>query len=178
MLINVVFALIVIIVYLIQTTFADAIELGNIVPNLVVIIVCMYSLLRGRRAGLIFGFMTGLLLDVFNGYGNVIGINALLYMYVGFINGIFNDIIYIHNFHIPVVAVALSDLALSFINYVITFLMRNKLDFVYYLRNIIIPEVIYTIFVTLLLFKVILMIYKKLCDYESRKEANIDQGDI
>ena len=99
-------------------------------------------------------------------------------MYVGFINGIFNDIIYIHNFHIPVVAVALSDLALSFINYVITFLMRNKLDFVYYLRNIIIPEVIYTIFVTLLLFKVILMIYKKLCDYESRKEANIDQGDI
>ena len=53
----------------------------------------MYSLLKGRRAGLIFGFFAGLLIDLFNGYENVIGINALIYMYIGFVNGIFKDII-------------------------------------------------------------------------------------
>ena len=83
MLINIVFALILIISYLIETTFASTLQLGNIIPNLVIIIVCMFSLLRGRRQGLIFGFFAGLLIDLFNGYENVIGINALLYMYVG-----------------------------------------------------------------------------------------------
>lgn len=178
MLINIVFALILIISYLIETTFASTLQLGNIIPNLVIIIVCMFSLLRGRRQGLIFGFFAGLLIDLFNGYENVIGINALLYMYVGFINGIFNDIIYLHNFHIPIVSVGLSDMAVSLMTYFITFLIRNKLDLIYYFKNIIIPEIIYTVFVTLLLYKVLLVVYEKLSDYESRKDAKIDQGDI
>lgn len=178
MLINIVFTLLLIFAYLVETTYANTLELGNIVPNLVLIIVCMYSLLKGRRAGLVFGFFAGLLIDLFNGYENVIGINALIYMYIGLVNGIFKDIIYLNNFHIPIISVGLSDLAVSFINYIITFMLRNKLNFVYYVKHIIIPEVVYTIFVTLIVYKLILLINKKLSDYESRKEAKIDQGDI
>lgn len=174
MLKNIVFAILVIISYLVQTTYADALSMGNIVPNLVVIIVCMYGLLKGRRAGLIFGFCTGLFLDVFNGYGNVLGINALLYMYVGFINGFFNEIIYIKNFHVPVVAVAFSDLAISFVYYIIAFLVRNRLDFLFYLRYVIVPELVYTIFVTLISFKIILWINTKIDDYEYRRATEVD----
>lgn len=178
MLIDIVFAIILIIAYLVETTFAGVLQLGNVVPNLVIIIVCMFSLIRGKRAGLIFGFFAGLLIDLFNGYENVIGINALIYMYIGFINGIFKNIIYINNFHIPLLSVGLSDLAVSFINYIITFLLRNRLNLIFYIKNIIIPEIVYTIFITLIVYKLILVIYKKLSDYESRKEAKIDQGDF
>lgn len=178
MLINIVFTLMLIFAYLVETTFAGVLQMGNIVPNLVIIVVCMYALLKGRRAGLIFGFFAGLLIDLFNGYENVVGINALIYMYIGLVNGIFKDIIYINNFHIPLISVGLSDLAVSFVNYIITFLLRNKLNFIYYTKNIIIPEIVYTIIVTLIVYKLILIIYKKLSDYGSRKEAKIDQGDI
>lgn len=178
MLIDIVFAIILIIAYLVETTFAGVLQLGNVVPNLVIIIVCMFSLIRGKRAGLIFGFFAGLLIDLFNGYENVIGINALIYMYIGFINGIFKNIIYINNFHIPLLSVGLSNLAVSFINYIITFLLRNRLNLIFYIKNIIIPEIVYTIFITLIVYKLILVIYKKLSDYESRKEAKIDQGDF
>ena len=96
MLRNIIFAILIIISYLIETTFGNVISLAGIIPNLVLIVVCMFALLRGKKAGLILGFFAGLLIDIFYGYFDVIGINALLYMYIGFINGIFNDIIYFY----------------------------------------------------------------------------------
>ena len=130
MLINIVFTLMLIFAYLVETTFAGALQMGNIVPNLVIIVVCMYALLKGRRAGLIFGFFAGLLIDLFNGYENVVGINALIYMYIGLVNGIFKDIIYINNFHIPLISVGVSDLAVSFVNYIITFITISNISLI------------------------------------------------
>lgn len=175
---KVVFSILIIIAYLIQTAFGASISLGNIAPNLIIIIVCMYGLLRGRRSGMFLGFFAGLLLDIFYGYGDVIGINALLYMYIGYINGIFNDMIYFKNFRVPLVAVAISELSYQFIYYVITFVLRNKLNIVYYFENIILPELVYTVFVALFLYRIILFIDEKILDYEQRSETKVDQGDI
>ena len=171
---NIVFAFLVLISYLIETTLGNSLSLGGVIPNLVLIIVCMFALLRGRKAGLILGFFAGLLIDIFYGYFDVIGINALLYMYIGFVNGIFNDIIYIKNYHIPVIAIGLSDLAYSLVYYFITFMLRNKLDFGYYFSNIIIPEIVYTIFITVIIFRPILWINTKIEDFEKRRETKVD----
>jgi rod shape-determining protein MreD len=174
MLRNIVFSIFVLLAYLIQTTFYNALELSNVVPNIVIIIVCMYGMFSGRRSGLIFGFFTGLLIDVFYGYGEVIGLNALLYMYVGFFNGIFKDIIYIKNYHVPIILVGLSDFAVAFLSYVVMFVMRNRLDLAFYFRNIMFPEMIYTIFVGLLLYRPLLYIHERLYERERRSETTVD----
>lgn len=174
MLRNIIFAILIIISYLIETTFGNVISLAGIIPNLVLIVVCMFALLRGKKAGLILGFFAGLLIDIFYGYFDVIGINALLYMYIGFINGIFNDIIYIKNYHIPVIAVGLSDLSYSLCYYFVTYMLRNKLNFGYYFGHIIVPEMVYTIFCTVIIFKFILWINSKIDDFEKRRETSVD----
>ena len=174
MLRNITFGLLVIIAYLILTTFGSQISLGGVSPNLVIIVVCMYSLLRGRRAGMIFGFCAGLLLDVFYGYGDVIGINALIYMYIGLVNGFFYDSIYIKSYHVPIISVFFSDFAYLFVFYVITFLLRNKLNIGYYLNNIMIPEVVYTVFVTLLTYKLYVWLEERFIAFEQRGETKVD----
>lgn len=174
MLKNFVFSSFVILVYLIQVTFRNAIELGNVAPNLVIIIVAFFAMFSGRRAGLIFGFFAGLLIDVFNGYGEVIGFNALLYMYAGFVNGIFKEIIYIKNYHVPLLLVGISDISISFVSYIVMFMMRNKLDLPFYFRNIMFPEMIYTIFIAFILYKPLLYLYDLMYERERRSETKVD----
>ena len=55
--------------------------------------------------------------------------------------------------------VTASSLALGFMTYVFEFLLRSRLNFNYYLRNIIVPETVYTVFIAVLLLKPMLMIY-------------------
>ena len=53
----------VIIVYVLHTTLAPYMELANVVPNFTMVFVCCYSLLRGKREGMIVGLFSGLLLN-------------------------------------------------------------------------------------------------------------------
>lgn len=49
-------AILIIISYLCQTTFNRGISIGNITPNLLIILVCIFALLRGKKEGLLIGF--------------------------------------------------------------------------------------------------------------------------
>ena len=84
--------ILVIISYVFQTTFSMKMSFGVVSPNIIMILVCSYALLRGKKEGLLVGFFSGLLVDLFFGYYEVIGINAFLYMMIGYIVGIFHDI--------------------------------------------------------------------------------------
>lgn len=167
-------SLLVIISYVTQTTFALSMSFGVAAPNLLVIFVCSYALLRGKREGLLVGFFTGLLVDLFFGYYEVIGISAFLYMIMGYMVGIFHDILYLQDILIPVFVVAICDFAYNFIFYIITFLLRNKLDFMYYLKSVILPELIYTVFLAVFIYRLLMFLNKKLEAFEMRGKEEID----
>ena len=61
-----------------------------------------------------------------------------------------------------------SDLFYGLISYVLLFLMRARFNFGYYFRHIILPEIVYTIVVTIFLYPLILWINRKLEDKEKR----------
>ena len=164
----------IIISYVLQTTVFQEITLGVVAPNLMLIIVCSYALLRGKKEGLIVGFFAGLLVDLFYGYFEVIGINALLFMIAGLLVGIFHNYLYLEDILIPVIAVGVCDFVYSFIYYVITFALRNRLDIVSYIKSIILPELVYTIFVCIFVYRIIMFINKKLEAFENRGEKEID----
>ena len=56
----------------------------------------------------------------------------------------------------------------SFVIYFFLFLLRNRLEFPYYLVHVIIPEVVYTVVVTVILYRIILWINRKLEAAEKR----------
>ena len=73
--------------YLLQSTLFRTLSLASISPNLMIVVVSAFGFMRGKKEGMWIGFFTGLLLDVF--IGSIIGFYALLYMYVGYLNGFF-----------------------------------------------------------------------------------------
>ena len=82
--------ILIILCFLLQTTFFKGLAFGGIVPNLLIIITSSFGFMRGEKTGLIIGFFCGLLADIF--FGNVIGLNAMIYMYIGYANGKFHQI--------------------------------------------------------------------------------------
>lgn len=158
--------MLVILCFVLQTTLFKGIAFSGIVPNLMIILTASFGFMRGERTGLLFGFFCGLLSDIF--FGSVIGLNAMIYMYIGYANGKFNRIFFPEDIKLPMALILVSDLVYGTACYVILFLMRKRFHFTYYFVHIILPEMVYTIFITLLLYPISLWINKKLEDMERR----------
>jgi rod shape-determining protein MreD len=90
-------------------------------------------------------------------------------MYIGYLNGGFSKIFFPEDVKLPMIMIIVSDFIYGFCIYVILFLLRGKTDFSFYLKQVIIPEGIYTIVVTILLYPLILKINKLLEKDEMRK---------
>ena len=118
------------------------------------------------------GFFSGLLIDIFCGF--YLGIYALLYMYVGYLTGLFQKRFYPEDIKLPLLIISASDLISNLIIYVILFLTRSRYDFGYYFGNVIVPELVYTTIITIFLYLLLLKINQKLEAYEKRRAIKFD----
>jgi rod shape-determining protein MreD len=144
-------------------------SLAFIAPNLLIVVTSSFGFMRGKKEGLMIGLFSGLLIDIF--YGDVLGFYALIYMYIGYVNGFFNKIFYDEDIKLPMVLITMSDLVYGLVIYVFLFLLRSRLDFGYYFIHIIMPEVIYTVVVTIVLYRIIRWMNRKLEVREKRSAS-------
>lgn len=156
----------IIVFYVLQCTLFKTFALASVSPNLLLILTFAAGFMRGKKEGMYVGFFSGLILDIF--YGQVIGFNALLYMYIGYINGFFNSMFYDEDVTLPIGLVFASDFVYNFFYFIFSFLLRNRLNLIYYFIHIILPEMIYTVVITLLIYRIMLKINRKLEAYEKR----------
>ena len=56
-------------------------------PNLLLILTFSFGFIQGKTAGMIFGLLSGLLMDLF--YSGPFGFYSLILIYIGYFNGIF-----------------------------------------------------------------------------------------
>lgn len=159
-------AALIILCFILQSTIFKELEFGGIVPNLMIILTSSYGFMRGEKAGLLVGFFCGFLADIF--FGGLLGLYAMIYMYIGYLNGKFNKIFYPEDIKLPLVLIIVSDFLYGMTCYLTLFLLRGRFHLSYYFSNIILPEMVYTILVTLLLYPVILWINKILEGKEQR----------
>ena len=152
--------------FLLQCTVFHALSFGGIIPNLLIILTSSYGFMGGRRSGLVTGLLSGFLLDIF--FGEVIGFYALIYMYIGYINGCFCKIFFPEDIKLPLCLIAASDFAYNILCYSLLFLLRGRFQIGYYFMNIILPEMIYTLGISLILYPFILKIDQKLTEHEKR----------
>ena len=158
--------------FVLQTTTLQSISFAGITPNLLIIVVAAFGLMRGKTEGMYIGFFSGLLVDIFCGF--YLGIYALLYMYVGYITGLFQKRFYPEDLKLPLLIITASDFATNMIIYLILFLTRSRFEFGYYFSNIILPELVYTMIVTIFLYLLLLKINQKLEAYEKRSAIKFD----
>lgn len=158
--------LLILIAYLLQSTMIRILPMGGVAPNLLIILTSCFGFMRGKKEGMVIGFVSGLIMDVL--FGNIIGFYALVYMIIGYLNGFFASIFYPEDIKLPMVLITSSELLYCFVVYFFRFLIQGKIRFGYYFMHIILPEIVYTIFVTIIIYKIILKINEWLEDRERR----------
>ncbi len=168
---KIVTGILIIVTVLLQCSVFQIFEIASIKPNLMVILAVSFGLMRGRLSGLLVGFAGGLIMDLF--YPGQIGINALLYMWIGYASGYCYRIFYDDDIKTPLLLVTAGDLFYSISRYILTFLLRGRIHVLFYLRRIIIPELLYTIIATLVVYHLLYRINLRLNKSDKRSLDSI-----
>lgn len=167
-----VIALLIIVCFILQCTVFKELSLASISPNLLLIITSSLGFMRGEKEGLLIGFFSGLLIDIF--FGSLLGFYALLYMFLGYGSGLFHMMFYDEDIKLPMIWIALSELVYGLSVYFFMFLMRSKFEFGYYFTHIILPELVYTVVLTIVTYRLI----RKLNDLLNRLDEDSSSGSI
>lgn len=153
--------------FILQCSVFGSLAFAGIIPNLMIVLTSSFGFMRGEKEGLIIGFFSGLLSDVY--FGSFLGFYALLLMYIGFLNGKFCKIFYPEDIKLPMALIVTSDLSYGIICYILMFMLRGRLEFSYYFTHVILPEALYTIVITLFLYPLVLKVNEKLEAHERRR---------
>jgi len=164
--------ILIVFLYLIQCTYGRYIEIGGITPNLLIIIPVLFGFLNGKNEGIYVGLVGGLLYDLL--FNNIIGFSALIFMYIGYFAGCYYKKYEESEMLFPLLILFLGNMSFEFIAYIGNFLLHNKLDILYYMTRIVIPEVVYTIFVTIIIYKPLTYLNSKLESKDRRRVKNFD----
>ncbi len=169
---KIVLFIIIAVCFLLQSTVFQALSFANITPNLMIIVVSAFGFMRGRKEGMVIGFFCGLLIDIFCGF--YLGVYALLYMYIGYCNGIFQKRFYPDDIKLPLLLIGASDIVCNLIVYFVMFLFRSRFHFLYYVRTVILPEYVYTMVITIFFYYLLQKINQKLEISEKRRAKKFD----
>ncbi len=161
--------LIITVCFLLQSTLFQSLSFASISPNLLIVVTSSFGFMRGRKEGMWIGFFSGLILDIF--FGSVIGFYALIYAYIGYVNGFFRKRFFPDDIKLPLILIAASDLSYNILVYLFLFFLRGRFRIGYYFLNIMLPELVYTILVTIILYFIILKINNKLEETEKRRAS-------
>lgn len=156
--------------FIIQSCVFPQIPFLSAAPNLMLILTFSFGFICGKDAGMLCGFLCGVLMDLF--YSGPFGFRTLFYVWMGYANGIFTKYYYEDYIPLPLILSLVNDLAYNLYIYIFLFLIRNRLHFLYYFREIILPEVIFTTLMTLVIYRVFLFITRKMEELEKRRDTD------
>ena len=89
-----------------------------------------------------------------------------MFLLIGYLNGLFAKYFFGDDIRLPIILIAISDLLYSLVVYIVLFLVKGKFDFLFYLKSIILPEVVYTLLVSIFLYFILF----KLNSFIDKKE--------
>ena len=161
--------LIIIVCFLLECTVFKQINPLAVAPNLLIVVAAAFGFMRGKTEGLLVGFFCGLLRDVF--FGDLLGFYALIYMVIGYCNGFFKQIFYDDDIKLPICLITASDFIFGNVVYIFMFVLRGRFGYWTYMRQSIMPELIYTIIITVFLYQIILKVNQKMEASEKRSAS-------
>lgn len=142
---------IIVVALVIQLTLINSVTILGLKPDLIMVVVVVFSLRKGEKEGTISGFASGLLQDIFS--TGLLGINALAKTVIGFTCGILKEKIFHEHilFIIPVIT-----FIASFMQSILIFLLLRAFGIEYNLawslKKIALPEALYSSLLSPLIF--------------------------
>lgn len=155
--------------FLLQSTVFDKLAFANIRPNLMIVVTASLGFMRGEKGGIAVGFVSGLLIDLF--WGGLLGFYTLIYTVIGYLNGTFHRMFFDDDIKFPLVLIGVSDLIYSSVGYLCLFMLQGEFIFSYFFGHVMLPELVYTILVTLILYQIILHVNRRLEAEEQRSAS-------
>ena len=162
-LINILF---IVLAFTVQNCVFPLLPFLSATPNLLLILTFSFGFIHGKNAGMLYGVFSGLLLDLF--YSGPFGFYTLIYIYIGYVNGIFTKYYYEDYITLPLILSIVNGLWYSLYVYVFRFLIRGRLDLPYYFRNIILTAV-----TTLPIYRLFLSASRRVEDIGKRRDKNL-----
>ncbi len=154
--------ILVVITYVLQTTFFKWFAFNGVSPNLFIVIIVTISLLRGRVHGAIIGLMIGCVCDIF-AYGPF-GFHTIIYMNVGFFSGYLYNYFYNDSVLIPVILMGFMSFLVNYFEYFFGYVFRGKIDITRYINIIFLPDLLYTVFVGFIVYNIFYWIFTLIGD--------------
>ena len=144
--------------FILQTTVFKHFSIMGVTPNTALILVVIFALLRGKYSGAFTGLAAGLLQDIF--FGNIIGINALIYFLVGYVVGLLDEKVFKENLVLPFLTMLGSTFVYHMIYYLFMIFLSRNVSFTTMLKDIVVIEMIYNSVLTILIYRKVLKHYR------------------
>ena len=167
---NLAIFLIIIVTFLLQTSFQMILPDAVAVPNLLLILTVSMGFMRGKKSGMWTGFVTGLIIDLF--FGSYFGLTALLFMYIGYVNGFLYKIVFDDDARVPMITVFISDFIYNSVLFAVNRLTGGHISIGSALTGIILPEAVITMVVTIVFYNVYFWLNKKITAMELEEEQS------
>lgn len=161
-----------IICYVLQGSFPSSLAVNNVVPDLLMVVVVAAAYMKGSNAGIIYGFCAGMLLDLT--YGTHLGFFALIYLLMGCLAGFVQKIYRKDDNITPLLVIAVCVFFSQSAYFVTEFMLKGRLEYGFYLTNIILPKIIYTVLIASVLYKLIQLSIAWSVRFEERSIKNYD----
>ena len=146
--------------FLLQSTVLSIYSINGMAPNLMLILTMSFGIMRGRREGMLTGLCCGFLYDVY--YGSLLGPYMLLCMIIGFLNGYFHKDFLMEDIMLPLFIIIVDDFVFCFVQYIFYFLLRNKTNLMFYFINVFLPQILFTVIATIIVYRLYVLINKSL----------------
>ncbi|MFQ6014921.1 MAG: rod shape-determining protein MreD [Anaerolineae bacterium] len=98
----------------VQSTAMPYLSLAGVKPDLMLLVVISWSLIRGAGEGIVWGFVGGMILDLLS--GAPFGVFTLALTTISFLSGIGEINIFRSNIFLPLMVIGLATIAYSFIS--------------------------------------------------------------
>lgn len=162
--------LMIITAFVLQTSVFPFLPFLVVSPNLMLIVIFTIGFVYGEGEGVLYGILAGLLMDVF--YSGPFGYFTLIFGWIGFMNGFFSRFYYDEYLFLPILICGVNEIIYNLLLFVVRYLIRGKTDFGYYLKSIILPEIMLTIIFAIILYKPVCLLNAKMKKIDETRKGN------
>ena len=163
----------IIISYLLQTSVFTRLTLADVVPDVFMILVSSLGYIAGSNFAAVTGFFCGLILDLT--FGGLVGVFALMYTVIGFVCGLSNKIYDNEDYTLPLFIIGMSEFTYNILYYLLFYVLKGNLDFAYFSIRYLFPRVIYTILVSVVLYRLLNFNYNIFAKIDRHKKNKSEE---
>lgn len=136
-----------------QSTVFESVSIIGIKPNTAIIIVVSVAFIQGELDGVITGIFAGFLQDSF--FSLYLGCHIFIYASVGLVCGYCFKAFFKESFLLPIMLCAAADLYSCLVFYILNILLRGYFNILSFLSSVVLPELVYTVLISGLIYRLI-----------------------